>query len=679
MELYDPVQGNWTLTGPMVQSRLGHTATLLPNGQVLLVGGLTNWIPLSPVASAELYDPLSGTNTTIASMNSARFDHTATLLPNGTLLVAGGLGPTNAYPINGAEIYDPSAGTWSLTNALLTARFLHTATLLPNGQILVAGGGTDAAQFSGLSSTELYDSTVAPSAGSWTFTGSMQTARSSFTMTLLPTGKVLVAGGQNNGSGYATCELFNPVTGTWTNTDSMNFARFHHTATLLPNGKVLVVGGSINTLVPELYDPATGTWTTNGVMYGVSYANTATLLRNGKVLLAGAGLGQHGTNSAELYDWTTDTWVVTGDMITPRIWHKAVLLPNGKVLVVGGSLSASFTSAELYDPLTGQWTSAGQTREASYDFTAAALLPNGKVLVAGMGTNGLPSAEQFDPASVTWTTNQPSNAAHFLPTFTLLPSGKVLLVGEGAASEIYDPATGQWSTTASMNVDRQDDRAVLLPDGRVLDAGGDASIGNILGPTSSAEMYIVGSGCTNSWQPQITLATSPLNLGTPLTITGSGFRGIAEGSSGNSQDSPGDYPLVQLRSIENGQMTFLLTTDWSTNSFTSLPIWNFPPGYALATVFVNGIQSTSSIVNISVPIPGMTTLTGAQTSTNGFQFAFTNNPGALLGVLAATNLSLPLSNWTALSGVTEVSPGQFQFNDPQATNGGQNFYRLFAP
>ena len=193
-------------------------------------------------------------------------------------------------------------------------------------------------------------------------------------------------------------------------------------------------------------------------------------------------------------------------------------------------------------------------------------------------------------------------------------------------------------------------------------------------------MYDVGLGYSNSWQPQITSLASPLKLGDNLVITGAQFRGIAEGSSGNSQDSSADYPLVQLRSLESGQMVFLPSTNWSTNSFTSLPVWNFPPGYALATVFVNGIQSTSSIVNISVPIPTAPALAGAVILTNGaFSFAFTNSVGALFGVLATTNLSLAQTNWTAVGGATEIAPGQFQFSDPQTTNNPQRFYQIYSP
>jgi hypothetical protein len=137
---------------------------------------------------------------------------------------------------------------------------------------------------------------------------------------------------------------------------------------------------------------------------------------------------------------------------------------------------------------------------------------------------------------------------------------------------------------------------------------------------------------------------------------------------------------VQLRSLESGQTLFLSAANWSTNSFTSTAVNRFPPGYALVTVFVNGIPSTSSVVKVSVPIPTAATLTGATMVTNGtFQFAFTNSVGALFGVLAATNVALPLTNWTMLGGVTEISTGQFQFTDPQATNGAHRFYRVRSP
>jgi hypothetical protein len=210
----------------------------------------------------------------------------------------------------------------------------------------------------------------------------------------------------------------------------------------------------------------------------------------------------------------------------------------------------------------------------------------------------------------------------------------------------------------------------------VLVAGGGGSGGYL----SSAELYDVGLGFSASWQPQIATTTSPLGLGGRLVITGSKFRGISEGSGGSSpQGSPSDHPVVQLRSIESERTLFLLCTNWSTNSFTAAPVWGFPPGYALVTVFVNGVPSTGSVLSISVPVPSTPTLTAAKRLGNGsLQFAFTNSPGALFGVLATTNLALPLSDWTLLSGVTETSPGQFQFTDGQAATSPKRFYRVHS-
>jgi hypothetical protein len=276
------------------------------------------------------------------------------------------------------------------------------------------------------------------------------------------------------------------------------------------------------------------------------------------------------------------------------------------------------------------------------------------------------------------------SAKHSEHTAVLLPNGLVMVTAGYSGSqffselvELYNPSSGTWTPTAMLNMGRVDHVATLLPNGKVLVTGG---VNFPMGLLSNSELYDIGLGFRNSWQPQVTSLNSPFNLGDSLTIAGSQLRGISGGSAGNSQDSPSDYPLVQLRSIESGQTTFLLTTNWSTNSVTSLPVWNFPPGCALATVFVNGIPSTSSIVNINVPIPTATILTGTTQQTNGpFQFAFTNSVGAVFAVLATTNVSLPLSNWTALGGVMEISPGQFQFTDPQATNLGQRFYRLRSP
>lgn len=680
-ELYSPDTGSWTNAGLLNHARYGHTATLLPNGLVLVAGGSGDSNLLS---SAELFDPTTGTWTeTITTPTTARIGHRATLLPDGKVLLAGGYA-VGFYvgALASVEVYDPATGLWTTNNPLAYALGDHSATLLANGKVLVTGGYSDVGG-NFLNSSEVYDPAINPATGTWTNTGAMSIARYLHTATLLTNGQVLVVGGK--GGPTASTEIYYPATGTWTNAGMLNAARSAHTATLLPNGLVLVAGGDgpfANALSSaELYNPATKTWTNTGSMHTARDTHTATLLRNGKVLVAG-GDGQSGTlASAEIYDPATGIWTVTGSLKISRWQHTATLLPNGQVLIAGGTSTTGgsyLSRAELYDPVAGTWTT-NSSMITGRMYHRAILLSNGRVLVAGgTGFTGyLSSAELYDPTTGTWTATGSMTTTRQDDTMTLLQNGKVLVAGGPVLStaELYDPATGIWTATGSMTTARTWQTATLLLNGKVLIAGGSYAL-----PMSSAELFDVGLACSNVWQPQITAATSPLNLGGSLVVTGAQFRGVTEGSSGNTQDSTTDYPLVQLRSIESGQTTFLLTTNWSTNSVTSSAVWNFPPGWALATVFVNGIQSTSAIVNISVPVPTTTTLNSPTVLTNRqFQFAFTNNPGALFGVLSATNMALPLANWMALGGVVEVAPGQFQFTDPQATNGDQRYYRLYAP
>jgi hypothetical protein len=163
-------------------------------------------------------------------------------------------------------------------------------------------------------------------------------------------------------------------------------------------------------------------------------------------------------------------------------------------------------------------------------------------------------------------------------------------------------------------------------------------------------------------------------------VTGAGFRGISGASGGDSSlDSPADYPLVQLRSIESGQTLFLLTTNWSTNSFISTPVHDFPIGWTLATVFVNGIPSTSSVLRIAPGPTAIVLFDPVKQPGGGVQVGFTNTPGAVFTALATTNLSLLSSNWTVLGSATEISDGHFQFTDSQATNYPRRFYHVRSP
>jgi hypothetical protein len=370
MHVLEPASG-FTPTGNMAHAREAHTATLLNDGKVLVAGGRA-WVSntlggpacgrpiclvLEALASAETYDPATGMFTSAGSLGVKRGFHTATLLGDGKVLIAGGDDPELETTYATAEIYDPSTGVFTPAGSMGYARRGHTATMLTNGKVLLAGGAVG-----NLPNAELYD----PATGEFTATGNMITGLAFHTATLLNDGRVLLAGGDVSGSGpTATAELYDPATGTFTTAGNMAVPRSSHTATLLPNGTVLITGGASSgnpTASAELFNPATGAFAPTGSMMTERSDHRATLLKNGKVLVTGGGSGGPGNTlpeenilaTAELYDPASGTFVPAGNMETERMRHAATLLSNGTVLITGGINTDnvfglnSLASAELF-------------------------------------------------------------------------------------------------------------------------------------------------------------------------------------------------------------------------------------------------------------------------------------------------------------------------------------------
>jgi hypothetical protein len=354
---------------------------------------------------------------------------------------------------------------------------------------------------------------VAGSVGKFTATGSMQMARVGHAEIMLPSGKVLIVGGDDSGT---SAEIYYPSTGTFHTTGSLNFARYSFTATLLDNGKVLIQGGSVAypTLPAELYDPATGAFSQTGVPLERFdwFFSTATLLKNGNVLVVG-GETQIGPSSlAELYDSATGTFTFTAPSNFARHGHAATMLRNGKVLITGGDDwfdggGSSYAVAELYDPSSGTFSAPIPMLGARAGHTAT-LLRTGKVLVTGgyfEGCCGLSYGEYaiqninelFDPATSTFTRTGDSLHARTNHSATLLRNGQVLVAGgsdgnptsaqvSSTQTELYDPVSGTFSVAGSMTTARAGQAAMLLKNGRVLVTGGVDDKNN---PLASAEVY----------------------------------------------------------------------------------------------------------------------------------------------------------------------------------------------
>ena len=443
-EIYDPVADTWTTVPSMGTDRASHTATALVDGRVMVAGGFTLG---GSRPSAEIYDPVADTWTAVSSMNESRGGHRATRLLDGRVLVSGGCCWPEPYSnvfLDSAEIYDPVADTWTTVPPMSTYRSGHTATMLANGWVLVSGGYNYNFGDS-LDSAEIYD----PVANSWIPAGLMSVRRANHTATLLGNGKVLVTGGIDEPPGLNrtylnSAEIYDPVTNTWTGVAPMSTYRYGHTATLLLDGRVLVSGGydgNSNSYIDsaEIYDPGTNSWMSVAPMSTYRIFHTATRLINGRVIVA-AGTNLNGDlDSAEIYDPGTNSWTAAASMGTDRSSHDATLLIDGRVLVSGGSLPTGTTAtAEIYDPVTNTWTFTYSMIVRRSGHTATPLL-NGKVLVSGGGdgSSALASAEIYDES-----TNQPPIADAGGP-YNVDEGGTVTLNGTGSDGN-GDPLTYSW-------------------------------------------------------------------------------------------------------------------------------------------------------------------------------------------------------------------------------------------
>jgi hypothetical protein len=305
--------GSVSPAAPMLEPRSGHSATLLPDGKVLIVGGMRHNQDF--YRSAELYDPATGKFQPTGEMSLARVGQAAVLLRSGKVLIAGGWighGCTDS-----AELYDPAMGKFTTISKMTTKRGGPSATLLANGDVLITGGADRGDTPGGIASAEVFH------AATLTFepVGSMHYGRISHTATLLNDGRVLIAGGRGEGL-TASAELYDPKTKQFGPTGNLLTARYKHTAGLLPDGRVLIAGGSDerdwrgSMSSAEIYDAHTGKFTATSPLNDGRFKlpDEAVRLASGQLLVAG------GSKQVEVYNPATGKFLVASGQLSDA-WH----------------------------------------------------------------------------------------------------------------------------------------------------------------------------------------------------------------------------------------------------------------------------------------------------------------------------------------------------------------------
>ena len=315
----------------LVHQRQNHTATLLQDGRILIAGGDIWWSVSQITDTAEIYDPVAEKFSLAGNMNATRLFHTATLLPDGTLLVVGGAPDYYADPIKSVDLFDPARNIFLPTNQLAFARCKHSATLLPDGRLLIAGGAP------GVTAVELYDYKT----GTLATGGNLLIPRSGQVAALLPSGKVLFVGGGTSGP---PAEIFDPGTGTSFPAGGSPTNLVSASGLSLVDGRVFLLDSQRS----QIYDPQLDEFKESGTPIGRRFYPSLTLLNDGRVLISGGGSSLGYLQSTEVYDPVIGTFFPGSAMTSPRVYHTATRLQDGRVLIAAGWNAYALNTSEIY-------------------------------------------------------------------------------------------------------------------------------------------------------------------------------------------------------------------------------------------------------------------------------------------------------------------------------------------
>lgn len=539
------------------------------------------------------------------SLNTPRQDYTATPLPDGKVLVAGGGSGCPYGSLNSTEIYDPATGTWSYAGTLVTPRRGHSATHLGGGFVLVAGGESGTDQF--LSSVELFD----PVSRTWRLTGGMNSIMGPVLIAPLDSGRVLAV---SNGGIVAKAEIRDPETEIWSETGSPNDIAFGQ-LTFLRADATLLVGNGLNPTHParaQIFDHDTGVWNATGSLNTIREINTVTRISNGRILVTGAGARDDFRTHAEVYDPTNGTWVTTG---APSKWGKTMRLLTGKVLI------ATADWAELYDPVTGTWGST-TSLNLPQSFSTATMLPNFTVLFTsetGCGPDGQ-TAALFD--------------------FRLAPSGPVSSVSAASYSRLGLASEGLAAAFSSVPLATSTSEANTLPLPTQL-AGTRVLVTDSAGVTRRAPLYFVSPTQVNYQIPPETaagVADVVVRREDDMLIRGVAVVNVtAPGIFTANADGQGVPAALVLRVKVDGSESYEPVAEFDAvqNKFIPRPIDLGPEGEQVYLVlFGTGIRHRRSLTSVKVWIDMRlceVTFAGAQSEFTGLDQVNVLLPRSLVG------------------------------------------------